>query len=141
MLLRFDVDGDELVRAPPAQGGFAPCIVCGVGEPGELLVKVATTMPRLSPGLAPNASFNHIAGDERSNSLGLLAVKVTPGSVFLGYTSKEATAKKLVDNVLEPGDQYARVRSDASVSHSPPLFLLRLSSLRRLPDRRSAQAR
>ena len=39
---------------------------------------------------------------------GELVVEVTPASPFLGYTNKEATAKKLIEGVFEQGDRYAR---------------------------------
>ncbi|MCB9627854.1 MAG: long-chain-acyl-CoA synthetase [Sandaracinaceae bacterium] len=70
-LAKYDVDADDHVRDAH---GF--CVPSGVGEPGELLVK--------------------------------LGVINTPATEFRGYTDAQATSKKVLRNVFEPGDEYFR---------------------------------
>ena len=70
-------------------------------------------------GVAPSALVQYdVANDEiirNENGVcipvlqgepGLLVIKVTDKTKFEGYTSKEASEKKILANVLEPGDSY-----------------------------------
>jgi fatty-acyl-CoA synthase len=70
-LVRFDVDSDDVVRGPDGL-----CELCDVGEPGELLGRIA----------------------EGGGAAGR----------YEGYTSAEATKKKILRDVFEQGDAWFR---------------------------------
>ncbi len=71
-LVRFDVDADA-----PLRDAAGRCVPCEIGEPGELIGRIAE------------------AGR-------------TAAGRFEGYTSREATEKKILRDVFEPGDAWFR---------------------------------
>ncbi|MBD3647225.1 MAG: long-chain-acyl-CoA synthetase [Pseudomonadales bacterium] len=102
---RFDIERiGEFYGASEGNGGFAnvfnkDCTV-GLGIAPVTLIKydvASDEIIRNEDGLC-----EEVADGEP----GLLLIKVTEKSQFEGYTSKEATSKKLVKNVLEEGDEY-----------------------------------
>lgn len=102
---RFDIQRiGEFYGASEGNGGFANVFNkdCTVGL-----------------GIAPVALVEYdVANDEivrdengyckqvPDGESGLLLIKITPKSQFEGYTSEEATGKKILTNVLEEGDCY-----------------------------------
>lgn len=102
---RFDIERiGEFYGASEGNGGFAnvfnkDCTV-GLGVAPVTLVNydvASDEIVRNEDGLCEEVA---------DGKPGLLLIKVTENSQFEGYTSKEATEKKLIRNVLEEGDVY-----------------------------------
>lgn len=102
---RFDIERiGEFYGASEGNGGFAnvfnkDCTV-GLGIAPVALVEYDVANDEI---VRDENGFCKQVPDGES---GLLLIKITPKSQFEGYTSEEATRKKLVNNVLEEGDCY-----------------------------------
>ncbi len=102
---RFNIERiGEFYAASEGNGGFANVFnkTCTVGL-SSVPVKLVKYDVAADEILRDNDGHCIEVGNGET---GLLLIQVTDKSKFDGYTDAEASAKKLLNDVLEPGDQY-----------------------------------